>query len=77
METSCQHRLEETAYVLNKLGKEEEARTALSVAIRLEKPLNPIQPNPFLLQLVIKSIYNLLAEAKEKREKESSLIVTP
>jgi hypothetical protein len=72
-----QRRLEETAYVLDKLGKEEEARTALSVAIELEKPLNPIQPNPFLLQLVIKSIYNLLAEAKEKREKESSLIVKP
>jgi hypothetical protein len=72
-----QRRLEETAYILNVLGKEEEARTALSVAIELEKPLNPIQPNPFLLQLVIKSIYHLMAEDKKREEKESSLIVAP
>lgn len=72
-----QRRLEETAYIFNTLGKEEEARTALSVAIELEKPLNPIQPNPFLMQLVIKSIYHLMAEVKERREKESSLIVKP
>jgi hypothetical protein len=72
-----QRRLEETAYILNALGKEEEARIALSVAIELERPLNPIQPNPFLLQLVIKSIYHLMAEVKERGEKESSLIVKP
>ena len=72
-----QRRLEETAYIFYTLGREEEARTALSVAIELEKPLNPIQPNPFLLQLVIKSIYKRLAETQERREKESSLIVKP
>jgi hypothetical protein len=72
-----QRRLEEMAYVLFKLGKEEEAKISLSVAMDLEKPLNPIQPNPFLFQLVIKSIFTLLAEAKEKKAKEVSLIVKP
>ncbi len=72
-----QRRLEEMAYVLFKLGKGEEARISLSIAMDLEKPLNPIQPNPFLFQLVIKSIFGLLAEAKEKKAKEVSLIVKP
>ena len=70
-------RLEEMAYVLLKLGKDEEARISLSVAMDLEKPLNPIQPNPFLFQLVIKSIFALLAEAYEKKSKEVSLIAKP
>jgi len=70
-------RLEEMAYVLLKLGKEEEAKISLSVAMDLEKPLNPIQPNPFLFQLVIKSIFGLLAEAYEKKSKEVSLIAKP
>ncbi len=70
-------RLEEMAYVLFKLKREEEATIALSVAMDLEKPLNPIQPNPFLFQLVIKSLFSLLAEAYEKKSKEVSLIVKP
>jgi hypothetical protein len=72
-----QRRLEEMAYVLIKLGREEEAKISLSVALDLEKPLNLIQPNPFLYQLVVKSIYNLLAETNEKKSKEPSLIVKP
>jgi hypothetical protein len=72
-----QRRLEEMAYALFKLGRQEEARVALAVAIDLEKPVNPIQPNPFLFQLVIKSIFTLLAEAYEKKVKEPSLIVKP
>ena len=70
-------RLDEMAYVLLKLGKNEEAKISLSVAMDLEKPLNPIQPNPFLFQLVIKSIFGLLAEAYEKKSKEVSLIARP
>jgi len=70
-------RLEEMAYLLYKLGREEEARISLAVAIDLEKPLNLIQPNPFLFQLVTQSIFALLAEAYEKRGKEPSLIVKP
>jgi hypothetical protein len=70
-------RLEEMSYVLLKLGKDEEAKISLSVAMDLEKPLNPIQPNPFLFQLVIQSIFGLLAEAYEKKSKEISLIAKP
>jgi len=71
------NRLEETAYLFYKLGKEEEAKISLSVALDLEKPLNPFQPNPFLFQLVIKSIHTALTEAEEKRATEPSLIVKP
>lgn len=72
-----QHRLEETAYIFHQMGKEEEAKVSLSVAVDLEKPLNPIQPNPFLVQLVVQSISLLLEEAREKKEKEDSLIIKP
>ena len=65
------------AYVLLKLGKEGEAKLSLSVAMDLEKPLNPIQPHPFLFQLVVQSISGILTEAKEKKAKEVSLIVKP
>lgn len=70
-------RLEEMAYVLFKLGKEEEARVSLAVALDLEKPLNLLQPNPFLLQMVTQSIFFLLAEADEQTEREPSLIIKP
>jgi hypothetical protein len=70
-------RLEEMAYLLFKLGKEEEAKLSLVVALDLEKPLNSIQPNPFLLQLIVKSIMALFAEANAKKAKEPSLIVKP
>jgi hypothetical protein len=72
-----QRRLEEMAYIFLKMGKEEEAKISLAVAIDLEKPVNPIQPNPFLFQLVIKSIFTLLKEAYEEKMKEPSLIVKP
>jgi hypothetical protein len=72
-----QRRLEEMAYVLFKLGKVEEAKISLSVATDLEKPFNPIQPSPFLFQLVTKSIFALLIDAREKKSKEVSLIVKP
>ena len=70
-------RLEEMAYVLLKLGREEEARVSLSAAMDLEKPLNPFQPNPFLFQLVIRSIFGLLAEERKEKEKEPSFILKP
>jgi len=72
-----QRRLEEMAYILFKSGKEEEGRISLSEAIDLSKPPHLIQPNPFLFQLVIKSIFTLLAEAYEKKTKEPSFIVKP
>jgi hypothetical protein len=70
-------RLEEMAYVLFKLERQEEAKTSLSAAIDLEKPMNPIQPNPFLLQLVIKSIFTLLKEAYDQKTKEPSFLIKP
>ncbi len=72
-----QRRLEEMAYVLFKLGREEEAKISVCVAMDLEKPIHPIQPNPFLYQLVVKSIFSLLSEAYEKKSKEISLIAKP
>ena len=70
-------RLEEMAYVLLQLKREEEARKSLAAAIDLEKPLNPLQPNPFLFQLVVRSIFTFLSEAYEKKKEELSLIVKP
>jgi hypothetical protein len=72
-----QRRLEEMAYIFFKLGREEESKISLAVAIDLKKPASPLQPNPFLFQLVIKSIFTLLKEAYEKKVKEPSLIVKP
>ncbi len=72
-----QRRLEEMAYIFFKLGREEEAKVSLAVAIDLAKPASPLQPNPFLFQLVIKSIFTFLKEAYEKKAKEPSLIVKP
>ena len=70
-------RLEEMAYIFLQSEREEDAKTCLSVAIDLEKPLNPLQPNPFLLQLISRSILALIAEREEERRKEPSLIVRP
>jgi hypothetical protein len=72
-------RLEEMAYVLLKTGKEEEARTTLSAAIDLNNPFSPIDPNPFIWNLLLKSIYILIEGDYEEKEKEekTSLIVTP
>jgi hypothetical protein len=72
-------RLEEMAYVLLKTGKEDEARSALSAAVDLKNPLSPIEPNPFLWDLLLKSIQILLETDREKKEEEkkTSLIITP
>ncbi|MCJ7705265.1 MAG: hypothetical protein MUO28_06965 [Desulfobacterales bacterium] len=70
-------RMEEMAYYLFKSGKEDEAKVSLAVAIDLKKPPNLIQPNPFLFQLVVKSIFTLLKEAYEKKVKEPSFIMKP
>jgi len=72
-------RLEEVAYILLKTGKEDEARASLSAAIDLNNPFSPIKPNPFIWNLLLKSIYILIEEDHEKKEEEkkTSLIVTP
>ncbi len=70
-------RLEEMAYILFKMGRQDEARMSLAAAIDLKKPANPFQPNPFLFPLVVKSILELLQDTREKKGKEPSLIVKP
>ncbi len=65
------------AYFLIRVGKQEEAKMAVSAALDLEKPLTTFQANAFLLQLVTQSVIKLLAETREKRAKEPSLIVRP
>jgi len=70
-------RLEETAYVLLKLDRSDEAKRCLAAALDLENEISSFRPNPFLLQLVITSIYRVMAEKHEKAEKEPSLIIRP
>ena len=70
-------RLEEMAYILLKLDRSDEAKCCLAAALDLEKEISSLRPNPFLLQLVIISIYRVMAEKYEKAEKEPSLIIRP
>jgi hypothetical protein len=70
-------RMEEMAYLLFKWGRGEEARVALAVALDLKQQANLLQPNPFLFQLVVRSIFTLLSEAYEKKTKDFSLIKRP
>ena len=72
-------RLEEMAYILQKTGKEKEAKITMSAAIDLKNPFSPIDPNPFIWGLLLKSIYILIEGDYEEKEKEekASLIVTP
>ncbi len=71
-------RLEEMAYILFKLDRSDEAKRCLAAALDLEKEINSLNPNPFLLQLVITSIYSVMAAERERKaEKEPSLIMRP
>jgi len=72
-------RLEETAYILFKTGKDKEARQALSAAIDLRNPFSPIEPNPFIWNLLLKSFYSEVKEDSDEmdEEKKSSLIIAP
>ena len=71
-------RLEETAYVLLKNGQEDSARLALAASLDLRSGVLDLSPNPFLLNLVIRSIYTLVTkDMEEKKEGEPSLIVKP
>ena len=69
-------RLEETAYILWKQGREYEARKAVCAALDLTSPFSSIDPNPFCWNLLLKSLYGLL-KTEGEHEEQSSLIVTP
>ena len=72
-------RLEEMAYILLQIGRDKDARLALCAALDLQKPFSSSEPNPFIWNLLLKSIYVLIgSEQEETEEKEkSSLIITP
>jgi hypothetical protein len=72
-------RLEEMAYILLQVGRDKEARLALCAGLDLQKPFSSSEPNPFIWNLLLKSIYVLIgSEQEETEEKEkSSLIITP
>jgi len=70
-------RLEEMAYILFKLNRSDEARWCLAAALDLEKEISSFRPNPFLLQLVIISMYRVMTEKQEKAKAEPSLIIRP
>ena len=72
-------RLEEMAYILLQTGRDKEARLALCAAVDLQKPFSSFEPNPFIWNLMLKSIYVLIeSDQEETEEKEKpSLIITP
>jgi hypothetical protein len=72
-------RLEEMAYILIKEGDEDRARAALAASIDLRSEVKALDldPNPFLLNLVIRSIYAIVAREAEKKDAEPSVIVKP
>jgi len=70
-------RLEEMAYILWKMGKEREARMAVSAAIDLKAPFSTITPNPFAWNLLLKSIYALLEGERGGRERSEQRIIVP
>ena len=67
-------RLEEMAYVIWKEGKKREAKVTLAVALDLERPPSPLDPNPFLWELLNRSLALSLGEMCQE---ERPLIVTP
>jgi hypothetical protein len=70
-------RLEEMAYILWKMQKGREASMAMSAAVDLKAPFGTIEPNPFVWNLLLKSLYALLERergGKEKSEGPSRII---
>ncbi|UCE33412.1 MAG: hypothetical protein JSV40_09315 [Deltaproteobacteria bacterium] len=72
-------RLEEMAYILLQTGRDKEARLALCAALDLHKPFSSSEPNPFIWNLLLKSIHVLIGSEQEEIEEreKSSLIITP
>ena len=70
-------RLEEMAYVIYKLGKEEEAKICFVAALALKVKGVSSSPHPFLLGLIQRSISNALREEEEKEREDTSFIIKP
>ena len=71
-------RLEECAYVLHELGKEEDAELALAAALDITNEIVLLKENEFLLELLKRSI-NLIeaSEEEEKQEDKKPGIIIP
>ncbi len=71
-------RLEETAYILWKMGRKKEADMAVSAAVDLKASFRTIEPNPFVWNLLLKSLYVLMERERGERERKegTSRIIT-
>jgi hypothetical protein len=72
-------RLEDVAYVLRAVGRDHEARSALSAAVDLASPLKTLDPNPFIWNLLLKSMAAAMGPkaTAEGSDPGNSLIITP
>jgi hypothetical protein len=70
-------RLEEMAYILWKMGKQREATTAVGAAVDLKTPFSTIEPNPFVWNLLLKSLYALLEKGRGEKERGEQRIIVP
>jgi hypothetical protein len=65
-----QRRLEDTAYILWKTGKEEEAKSAFAAALAFAPGGVPSEKHPFAIKTVEKNFNFLREQAKKNKEKE-------
>ena len=66
-------RLEETAYILQKTGRTEEAALTLSAALAIEKKSIPREEHPFLQEMIRKSVNLILDKGEEGSGSSSGL----
>jgi len=66
-------RLEETAYILQKTGRTEEAALTLSAALAIEKKSIPREEHPFLREMIRKSVNLILDKGEEGSGSSSGL----
>jgi hypothetical protein len=62
-------RLEEMAYILWKMGREREASMAVSAAVDLKASFSTIEPNPFVWNLLLKSLYALMERERSDKQR--------
>ena len=70
-------RLEDAAYIIYKLGREEEAKICLAAALALKNENITSSHHPFLLELVKKSLSSAIWEEEQKARENPSFIVKP
>jgi hypothetical protein len=68
-------RLEESAYVLARKGKTDEARLALAAALDFERGTDELRENPIALAVVSRSMAAVLKDVQSREEE--SLIIKP